>query len=69
MQYVIPDEIYKYAKWAGLIACPAIATFIGVVGPVWGMPNCDAVVTTVNAVGLLIGALLGYSQATAKPME
>lgn len=69
MQYIIPDEIYNIAKWAGLIACPAVATFIGVVGPVWGMPNVDAVVTTVNATGLLIGALLGYSQITAKPVE
>lgn len=69
MQYIIPDEIYNIAKWTGLIACPAVATFIGVVGPVWGMPNVDAVVTTVNATGLLIGALLGYSQITAKPVE
>ena len=47
-------------------ACPAIATFVGVVGPVWGMPFCDAVVTTVNALGVCIGALIGYSAATAK---
>ena len=44
----------------------ALATFVGVVGPVWGMPHVDAIVTTVNAVGVLIGALIGYSAATAK---
>lgn len=64
--YIIPEEIYKVIKWAGLIACPAIATFIGVVGPMWGMPNVDAIVTTVNAMGVLIGALIGVSAATAK---
>lgn len=65
-QYKIPETAYKALKWAGLIACPAIATFVGVVGPVWGMPNVDAIVTTINAVGVCIGALIGYSAATAK---
>lgn len=65
-QYKLPETAYKALKWAGLIACPAIATFIGVVGPVWGMPNVDAIVTTINAAGVCIGALIGYSTATAK---
>lgn len=65
-QYKIPETAYKALKWAGLIACPAIATFVGVVGPVWGMPNVDAIVTTINAAGVCIGALIGYSAATAK---
>lgn len=67
MQYLIPDRIYNILKWVGLIACPALATFVGVVGPVWGMPHVDAVVTTINALGLLIGALIGASHVTAKP--
>ena len=65
-QYKIPETTYQVMKWVGLIACPAIATLIGVVGPVWGMPYVDAIVTTVNAVGVCIGALIGYSTATAK---
>lgn len=64
--YIISEEAYKILKWAGLIACPAIATFIGVVGPMWGMPDVEAIVTTVNAAGVLIGALIGVSAATAK---
>lgn len=65
MDYLLPDSAYRILKWTGLIACPAVATFVGVVGPVWGMPNVDAVVTTVNATGLLIGALIGVSHVTA----
>lgn len=65
MDYLLPDSAYRVLKWTGLIACPAVATFVGVVGPVWGMPNVDAVVTTVNAAGLLIGALIGVSHVTA----
>lgn len=66
MTYFLPDHIYNTAKWLGLIACPALATFVGVVGPVWGMPYVDATVTTINALGLLIGALIGASAITAK---
>ena len=69
MDYLLPDTTYRILKWTGLIACPAIATFVGVVGPVWGMPNVDAVVTTVNATGLLIGALIGVSHVTATGAE
>ena len=65
MQYLLPDNAYRILKWTGLVACPAVATFVGVVGPVWGMPHVDAVVTTVNATGLLIGALIGASAAKA----
>lgn len=55
------DNLYTVLKWLGLIACPAIATFVGVVCPLWGLENTDAIVTTINAVGVLIGALIGVS--------
>lgn len=64
--YILPSAVYAWAKWLGLIALPAIATFAGVVGTVWGWPNTDAIVTTINAIGVLIGALIGVSAATAK---
>jgi hypothetical protein len=66
MTYFLPSSVYSILKWLGLIACPALATFVGVVGPVWGMPYVDATVTTINATGLLIGALIGASAITAK---
>lgn len=66
MTYFLPDYVYSILKWLGLIACPALATFVGVVGPVWGMPYVEATVTTINALGLLIGALIGASAITAK---
>lgn len=66
MDYLLSSDAYQVLKWTGLIACPAFATFVGVVGPVWGMPHVDAIVTTINATGLLIGALIGASAITAK---
>lgn len=69
--YFLASNVYSILKWAGLIACPAIAVFIGTVGQAWGMDPglSNAVVTTINALGVLIGVLIGASQATAKPEE
>lgn len=64
--YLLNNRTYEVLKWAGLIAFPAIATFIGVIGAVWGWHDTDAIVTTLNAIGVLIGALIGVSHATAK---
>lgn len=65
MDYKLPDNLYNVLKWVGLIACPALATFYGVVAPLWGWPAPESVVTTINAIGVLIGALIGYSAITA----
>lgn len=68
-EYIINDKLYHVLKWLGLIACPAIATFIGAVFPAWGIPNADAIVLTLNAAGVLIGALIGVSAATSKQID
>lgn len=68
-EYIIPNEVYQVLKWLGLIACPAVATFIGAVFPAWGIPNADAVVLTLNAAGVLIGSLIGVSAAASKVSE
>ena len=65
MNYKLPNEWYDVLKWIGLVACPALAVFYGVVAPLWGWPAPENVVTTINAFGVLIGALIGYSAITA----
>ena len=69
--YFLPENAYHVLKWAGLIALPAIAVFVGTVGQAWGMDASlqNAVVTTLNAAGVLVGVLIGASQATSKPTE
>lgn len=69
MNYKLPNGMYDVLKWLGLIACPALATFYSVVAPMWGWPAPESVVTTINAFGVLIGALIGYSAITASPIE
>jgi len=48
LKYTLPDGVYDVLKWIGLIACPALATFYGVVAPLWGWPAPESVVTTIN---------------------
>lgn len=71
MDYIISDKTYKVLKWAGVIVFPALATFVGTVAPAWGMDAglSDAIVTTLNAIGTLMGAVLVVSAATARPSE
>lgn len=71
MTYIVPNGIYAILKWAGLIALPALAVFVSTVGQAWGMDPglSNAIVTTLNALGVLVGALLGISQASGKPSD
>lgn len=71
MKYLLPDRLYQILKWLGLAACPAIAVFVGTVGAAWGWQHIEPTVITINAVGVLIGALIGISQASARkvPMD
>lgn len=58
---MLSNRAYDILKWVSILLMPALATLIGVVGKVWGMPNVDAWVTTINAVGIFIGAIIGVS--------
>lgn len=66
MQYIIPDKVYNILKWAGLIALPAVATFVGTVGTACGWEFTGIAVTVITATGTLVGSLIGVSHATAK---
>ena len=59
--WLIPNRLYDILKWLGLIVLPALAVFVNTVGPAWGWPHVDATVTTLNALGILAGALIGVS--------
>lgn len=60
------DKLYDILKWLGLIFCPALAVLLATVLPVWGVDEglIKALVITINAVGVFVGALIGVSQAT-----
>ena len=64
--YFIPENVYQILKWVALILLPAAALLVKTVGPQWGMPNVDAVVITIDAIGLFIGMCIGASQIAAR---
>lgn len=64
--YLLPDKAYEILKWLALIALPAIAVFAQAVGPAWGLPHVDQIVETLDALGVLIGALIGVSEIKAR---
>ncbi|WP_298048785.1 phage holin [uncultured Bifidobacterium sp.] len=66
LDYLLPDRVYGVLKWLALIALPAVAVFVQVVGPSWGLPHVDQIVTTIDAIGVLIGTLIGVSEIKAK---
>ena len=44
--WLIPNKLYDILKWLAALVFPALALFMGTVGPAWGLPYVDAIVTT-----------------------
>lgn len=61
MKNLLPNKAYDVLKWIAVIVIPALVIFIKTVFPVWDIPYSDQIATTLTAVGLLIGALIGVS--------
>lgn len=60
----LPDKLYNVLKWICLIALPALAVFYFTLAKIWGLPYEAEIPATINAVAVLIGALIGISQIT-----
>jgi len=63
---ILPDKVYNFLKWFCLIALPALSVFIAVVFKVWDIPYSVQITTTINAVAVFIGTLIGVSQLNLK---
>jgi hypothetical protein len=59
---ILPDKVYTILKWICLIALPAVAVFYFTISKIWGLPFGAEIPATINAVAVLIGALIGISQ-------
>lgn len=57
----LSNRTYDWLKWVSMIAIPAVEAFWLTVGKVWGFPHLTEIGTTIAAVGVLIGALIGVS--------
>jgi hypothetical protein len=66
---ILPDKVYNVLKWVCLIALPAFAVFYAVIAKIWGLPYEAEIPATINAVAVLIGALIGVSHLSIKKGE
>ena len=64
--WLLPNRGYDVLKWLALIVLPAIGVLVQTLGPVWGWTWADPVATTINAVALTIGVVIGASTLKAK---
>lgn len=62
----LKDSVYNILKWTCLICLPAVAVFYAVIAKIWGLPFESEIPATINAVAVLIGALIGISHITIK---
>lgn len=60
------NRVYDVLKWVALVLLPALAVLLSTVLPLYGVaPDIlKAIVVTINALGVFIGALIGVSQIT-----
>lgn len=64
--WLLPDRVYDVLKWVALIVLPAMATLVQALGPVWGWTWADPAATTISAIALTIGVIIGASALKAK---
>lgn len=60
----LPSNVYDILKWFCLIVSPALCTLIVTLSNLWAwqIPT-EAIVGTISAITLFIGAVLGFSTA------
>ena len=59
----LDNKVYDILKWVALVVLPAIATLYTALAGVWGLPFAEEIPSTITAIDLFIGALLGVSTA------
>ena len=57
----LKDSVYNILKWICLIALPAMSVFYFTIAKIWGLPYEAEIPATINAIAVLIGALIGIS--------
>lgn len=55
------NKVYDVLKWLCLIVLPAVSVLYSVLAGVWGWGYAVEVVTTIDAVAVFIGSLIGIS--------
>ena len=60
------NKVYDILKWVALIALDALGVFYKAIATIWGLPFGDEVLATCAALSMLLGTLIGVSNAQYK---
>lgn len=63
------DKTYDVLKWVAQVVLPAIGTLYAALAGIWGFPYGEQIVSTIMAVDLFLGALLGISTVQYKKQQ
>lgn len=55
------NKVYDVLKWVCIIALPAISIFYTAIAAIWNLPYGEQISKTIDAIAILIGALIGIS--------
>lgn len=58
---MLPNKLYDWLKWIAILALPAAGLFYSKIAGIWGLPYATEIAGTIDAIGTLLGALLGIS--------
>ena len=61
----LPNNVYDVLKWIAVVVLYAASTAFSVIAQAWGVSAdiVTPVVVTINAIGTLLGAVIGVSTA------
>lgn len=60
----LSDKVYDVFKWLSLIAFNAVGLCYKTLATIWQLPYGEQVCETCTAIALMLGTLIGISQAT-----
>lgn len=69
MKFELNNKVYDVLKWLVLIVLPACTALYSALASVWGWGYVEQVATTISAVSLFLGTLIGVSTANYKKEE
>lgn len=59
----LSNKVYDFLVWVAQILLPALGTLYFTLSGIWDLPYGEAVVGTITAVDVFLGALLAISSA------
>lgn len=64
--WLIPSRVYDVLKWVALVVLPALSVLVAALGATWGWGDiAGQIATSINAVTLFLGVVIGASAIKA----